>query len=689
MATSTMSEVLQHLRRLVLLRDGAGLTDGQLLEDYLSLGDTTALAALVHRHGAMVWSLCRRLLRNEQDAEDAFQTTFLVFVRKAGSIVPREMVANWLYGVAHQTALKARATAAGRKRRERQVADMPEPAVTDQGTWPDLQLLLDEELSRLPNKYRAVLVLCGLEGKTRKEAARHLGCPEGTVAGRLARARIMLAKRLAHQGLVVSGEGLAGTLAQAASAGVPTSVMWATIKAASQFAAGSAAASGVIPAQVAALTEGVLKTMLFAKLKVVLVLLVVVALCGAAGLIYQTKAAEPPKSVRTTEKADQDLQRPAPAAEPEKILFEDHFQGGPSAEWSTLGAGKPQNLDPAYAVLRQDPDGRHFVEFGPNGHAGKNASQWKDYRLTFRFRLPQPAADGHELLRVIVRGPALNIWGGYNIYLFNAEGKFKLQANVWPTNPFVKTAIPVDSQWHQLSVSVLGQELEMQLDNRSDAKIATKDVYDASAVGGIYLGFMRTKWQLADVRVAALRPVLKDAEVLAQYCRFAYYSSLDKLTVKADLAECSDQAWVRQVTAIRVAVVPAGKERGAGSNGNQTGCEKSRYGGSEPATSARRPVRSENGGRGNVVDRHQALRPPRLPMGKEFAGSHQPSLSSFRADCRQRQRSEGRRTGLSHERPGAVGPGAVARPRTANRPDHPAMRDGSAARSRGGRAAAV
>src|SRR5206468_7345036 len=139
----------------------------------------------------------------------AFQATFLVFVRKAASIAARELLANWLYGVAHQTARKARATAAKRQVRERQVTEMPEPAVAEQDLWRDLQPLLDEALSRLPDKYRAVVILCDLEGKTRGEAARQLAVPEGTVAGRLARARAMLAKRLAQRGVALSGGGLA------------------------------------------------------------------------------------------------------------------------------------------------------------------------------------------------------------------------------------------------------------------------------------------------------------------------------------------------------------------------------------------------------------------------------------------------------------------------------------------------
>src|SRR5207302_2960368 len=116
--------------------------------------DEAAFAALVQQHGPMVWGVCRRLLANHHDAEDAFQATFLVLVRKAASVVPREMVANWLYGVAHQTALKARATTARRRAREKQVPDMPEPAAAPQKLWDDLQPLLDQELSRLPDKYR-------------------------------------------------------------------------------------------------------------------------------------------------------------------------------------------------------------------------------------------------------------------------------------------------------------------------------------------------------------------------------------------------------------------------------------------------------------------------------------------------------------------------------------------------------
>jgi RNA polymerase sigma factor (sigma-70 family) len=338
-----MSEVIQHLRSAVLLRDGADLTDGQLLTDYVSRRDAAALEALVRRHGPMVWGVCRRVLSNFHDAEDAFQATFLVFVRRAASIGSRELLANWLYGVAHQTALKARATAARRKGRERQLPQMPEPAVAEQDLWGDLQPLLDEELSRLPDRYRTVIVLCDLEGKTRSEAAGQLGVPEGTVAGWLARARAQLAKRLTRRGIAVAGGGAFALLSQqVASAGVPTSVVSSTIHAATLYAAGPAAASGAISGQVAALTEGILTAMFLTKLKAVLVVLLVVAtLGGVAGVISRTRAAEQPPAQAASERADKEKQFAAVPV-PETDL--DRLQGVWKLVYVEVN-GTPQKLE--------------------------------------------------------------------------------------------------------------------------------------------------------------------------------------------------------------------------------------------------------------------------------------------------------------------------------------------------------
>jgi RNA polymerase sigma factor (sigma-70 family) len=297
--------VIQHL--LADLRpDGDGMTDGELLARFLGSRDDDALAALVRRHASMVWGVCRRLL-NHHDAEDAFQATFLVLVRKAAD-VPRQAVANWLYGVARQTAVRLRGTRALRGRREAQVVNMPERTVHEVRD-DDLQAVVDEEVHRLPDHYRGVIVLCDLEGMTRKEAARQLGIPEGSVASRLARARALLAKRLAQRGVVFSGSVAAVSSAGSALASAPPALVASTIKAASLLAAGQAAG---FSAKVAALTEGVVKAMFVTKIKSALaVVLVVAALAGTAGLIYQTPAAGQPQAEQPASQTD-----PKPNANP-------------------------------------------------------------------------------------------------------------------------------------------------------------------------------------------------------------------------------------------------------------------------------------------------------------------------------------------------------------------------------------
>jgi RNA polymerase sigma-70 factor (ECF subfamily) len=281
--------------RGALAGDGAGRTDAQLLNSFIEQRDDTAFAALVKRHGPMVWGVCRRLLP-PHDAEDAFQATFLVLVCKATSVVPRERVSNWLYGVAHRTALYARRTAVRRKGREKQVANMPERGVAENDFWRDLRPLLDEELSRLPHKFRAVIVLCDLEGKTRKEAARQLGLRDGSVASRLARARAKLAKQLTRRGIGLSGGSLAALLAlNQALPAMPGAVAQGTIQAAATLMAGRAARTAAIPARVAALMKGALKMMLLSKIKALSALLLVVLACAGAGLVAVLPlAAEPP-----------------------------------------------------------------------------------------------------------------------------------------------------------------------------------------------------------------------------------------------------------------------------------------------------------------------------------------------------------------------------------------------------------
>src|SRR5215471_12078551 len=245
-----MRKVIDHLRMTALAGGETDLADGQLLECFVSHRDEAAIAALVRRHAQMVWGVCQRILRNHHDVEDAFQATFLVLVRNAASIKRRQMFASWLYAVARLTALKARATMANRESREKQVHEMRETeAVTERDLWSEMQPLLDQEVSRLPDKYRVAVIMCDLEGNTHKEAARQLEIPEKTVTTRLLKARKMLAKRLSRRGLAVAGGSVGAFLSHnAASASVPTSAVISTIKAVTSVAAGKTAAACLISA---------------------------------------------------------------------------------------------------------------------------------------------------------------------------------------------------------------------------------------------------------------------------------------------------------------------------------------------------------------------------------------------------------------------------------------------------------
>ena len=294
MATSHLSQTIQAIRTAVLRHDGAGLNDRQLLDHFIRHRDEAAFAALMRRHGPVVWGVCRRLTGHHQDAEDAFQATFLVLARKAASVRQPEMLANWLFGVAHRTALKAKATTGKRRSRETQVSDdMPEPVTQQRGAWVDLEPLIDQELAALPDKYRIAIILCDLQGKTGKQAAHQLKVPEGTLSSRLRTARVMLAKRLARQGIAWSAGALAAVASQnPASALAPTAVVSSTTKAATLIAAGQTA-TGVVSAKVAALTKGALTTMVLSKLKSAAIWLLASLAVLAAGLLtYQATMAQ-------------------------------------------------------------------------------------------------------------------------------------------------------------------------------------------------------------------------------------------------------------------------------------------------------------------------------------------------------------------------------------------------------------
>jgi RNA polymerase sigma factor (sigma-70 family) len=303
--TSPVQGVLEHLRRAARRQHDAGRTDGELLTCYLVRRDEAAFEGLVRRHGPMVYGVCRRLLRSEADAEDAFQATFLVFIRKAASIRPREKTANWLYGVAYHTAQKARDAAMKRRVKERQAGQSYRPEAAED-IWGPLLPLLDQEIHRLPEHYRLAVVLCDLEGKSHKNAALQLGWPQGTLSGRLSRARALLRRRLARHGLALGAGALAPSVGSAA---LPMRLTTATVKAALAFAAGSA---GAVSVKVSALTEGIIKAMLLTKLRALTAVLLAVTLAGVGATV--AVGSMPGKEVRAPMDPDHVTGAPAPKA---------------------------------------------------------------------------------------------------------------------------------------------------------------------------------------------------------------------------------------------------------------------------------------------------------------------------------------------------------------------------------------
>jgi RNA polymerase sigma factor (sigma-70 family) len=297
MAGKTITDVVLDQGRAERLRSALIMTDAQLLERFAVQREESAFEALLHRHGPLVFGVCLRLLCNPHDAEDAFQATFLILARKAGSIGRPALLGNWLYGVAHRVAARARKTSLRRHMRETTDADLATIPNGEPPGEPDFAPLLHEELQRLPDKYRSPVVLCYLEGKTNKEAADQLQWPVGTVKGRLNRARELLRKRLARRGVALTVGLLA---ANTLTAKAPAALLDGTSRAALAFAA-KGAVVGSASTQALALTKGVLQIMLLSRMKIVAAVILAVTLV-AGGLAYHGLAVEPP--AKADKKAD-------------------------------------------------------------------------------------------------------------------------------------------------------------------------------------------------------------------------------------------------------------------------------------------------------------------------------------------------------------------------------------------------
>ncbi len=299
------SGVLRDVRTLYTLGTLGSLTDAELLERFLARGGDgaeDAFAALVHRHGPTVLGVCRRMLSASHDAEDAFQATFVVLARRAASIGRREKLANWLYGVAVRASREARRRTARARAAERRMMDVPRVESEPAEDRDDLLPMLDEELNRLPDRYRAALVACELEGKSRREAAQQLGIPEGTLSTHLARGRKQLRERLLRRGFHLGTGPITGLTRPTVEAAIPERLMGQTVRAAFGHAPG-VGATATMPATVSSLAERVLKMMFLARLTFILAALMTTAAGTAMAVVFglttmtaESPTADPPKA---------------------------------------------------------------------------------------------------------------------------------------------------------------------------------------------------------------------------------------------------------------------------------------------------------------------------------------------------------------------------------------------------------
>jgi RNA polymerase sigma factor (sigma-70 family) len=286
MAVGQSSPLVRHIYRIAC--SGAdGPTDGQLLEQYVYRNNEEAFAGLVRRHGAMVHGVCSRVLGNCHDADDAYQATFLVLIRKASKLVCHDCIGGWLHLVAYRTALKARSAARRRQLIEMQAAKPSTMGGMPEAMWRELRPILDQEIARLPDKYRLPVVLCYLEGKTNSQAARLLHWPLGTVATQLARAREQLRKRLTRRGATLAAALLTASASRTAFAASTSSrVGYSTIGIATRLAASKLASGGTVSLRAAVLAKGVLGAMWMTKLRMAGWVIMATAATAGGGGVY-------------------------------------------------------------------------------------------------------------------------------------------------------------------------------------------------------------------------------------------------------------------------------------------------------------------------------------------------------------------------------------------------------------------
>jgi RNA polymerase sigma factor (sigma-70 family) len=455
MANGQLAGVLYFLRHAVVLRDSAGVSDADLLERFVSGRDEAAFELLVWRHGRMVLGVCRRVLRDEQEAEDAFQACFLTLARRAAAIRRRAALGGWLYRVAYRVALDARARGDRRAVAEARLDDLPS-AVADpaaEAEWRDLRRVLDAEVNRLPEKYRMPFVRCCCEGESSAVLARELGCAVGTVEAWLTRARRRLRAGLERRGLT------APVLFAAATAAVPARLVVATVR---------ATAAGPAPPRVAALVEGVHKAMMMTRLKVAAAILVVVSAVGlGAGLMAAGRPADPPANAAAAEadekrppapsaapqvKAEEPAKKPAPGHIYVEAVFPPNlirfFAGSNPSCIVAIDpeTGKWTKVSDRGGIVRVCPDGRTVAFLKDNEELWVCDAQGKEMpvRLVEKAGRPTWSPDGKQLVHSKGEVVADDGWKT-ETWQMNADGTERTKLKV-PDTDFVEDWSP-DGKW--------------------------------------------------------------------------------------------------------------------------------------------------------------------------------------------------------------------------------------------------
>ncbi len=433
-----------HLARLFEGESVGGMTDGQLLDRFTSRrGAESAFEALVARHGPMVARVCRSCLRDEHDVEDAFQATFLVLVRRANSIGERDLLAPWLYGVAHKVARKARAVALRRRGREGEGAGIDPPARLDGSAAVQVELgpVLHEEVDRLPEKYRRPIILCHLQGLTHAEAAQELAWPVGTVSVRLARARKILADRLTRRGITASATLVATTLATEATAALaPTWIQTAAVAALSASSGlALTATSAAVSAGAITLAQRTSMMMLLSSWKwLTIPATVALATTTGAVLVGSGGADDPQKPPAPAQTKTAPTQLDGPFANPSTIQIE---SGG-----STIIT---QQRDDSGQVFIADD----MVISGKLVGLAKTVEQLKtsNPNATFRLQLSggklqyQSSGPNPKSLTGLEKTPEIAL-----PVLLSSESNAKI--------PTVKTPAPTQNAQPELAVDLTGQE---------------------------------------------------------------------------------------------------------------------------------------------------------------------------------------------------------------------------------------